>query len=153
MAYYDEYGECVFCRIIRDEMRLKERVICETGHFITVAVYAGTSPFHTWILPKRHRASFGAITDEEMDDLAVSLKTFLLKLYCGLNDPDYNFVVRSLPGKVRDNDFIHWYISVIPRITRTAGFELGSGIYINSSLPEEGAAFLRKVEVDAGAVL
>ncbi|MHB9155346.1 MAG: galactose-1-phosphate uridylyltransferase [Endomicrobiales bacterium] len=147
MAYFDEHGECVYCRILREELKLRERVILETDLFVAVAVYAGTSPFHSWILPRNHHASFGEITDDEITDLARNLKSFLSRLYYGLNNPDYNYVIHTLPGAVRRNDFIHWYLSVVPRITKTAGFELGSGMYINSSLPEEGAKFLREVKI------
>jgi UDPglucose--hexose-1-phosphate uridylyltransferase len=147
MHYFDEHGECVFCTMLRDEIRLHERLIEETEYFAAFVLYAASSPFHTWIVPKAHRASFGEITDAQIADLALILKNVLARLYFGLNNPDYNYIIRSIPGPVRRNEYYHWYLSIVPRIVKTAGFELGSGIYINTALPETSAEFLRNVDI------
>jgi UDPglucose--hexose-1-phosphate uridylyltransferase len=149
MNYYDEHGTCVFCEMLQQELRMQERIICENEHFAAFIIYAAPTPFHTWIMPKKHCASFGTITDEQIAGLAAILKTVLLKLRIGLKDPDYNYVVRSLPGMVRKNEFYHWYLSLIPRIVKAAGFELGSGMYINAAVPEDSAAFLRGIATEA----
>ncbi|MDI6641442.1 MAG: galactose-1-phosphate uridylyltransferase [Elusimicrobiota bacterium] len=147
MRYYDDNRECVFCRMIREEIEFAERIIQETENFVAFIPYAALSPFHIWILPKMHIASFPTITDNELDEFAKLLKNILSKIYHGLDDPDYNYIIQSLPGKPRENDFFHWYLSIIPRVTKTAGFELGSGMYINTAMPEESARFLREMEV------
>jgi UDPglucose--hexose-1-phosphate uridylyltransferase len=92
--------------------------------------YAALSPFHIWIFPKNHQASFGELREEEIPDLAKMLKFVLAKLYYGLENPDFNYVVRSAPDKEETIRYYHWYISIVPRLTKTAGFELGSGMYI-----------------------
>jgi UDPglucose--hexose-1-phosphate uridylyltransferase len=79
--------------------------------------------------------------------LAQILSDVLHRLYIGLRDPSYNLVIRTAPTKEISNDYLHWYITLIPRLSRTAGFELGTGMFINSSLPEESAAFLRAVKI------
>jgi UDPglucose--hexose-1-phosphate uridylyltransferase len=145
-AYFDENFECVFCKILNEELKDGARVVIESRHFAAFVPYAALSPFHCWIYPKRHASSFGDINDEELSDLAVVLKTMLLKYYKGLDNPDFNYVVRSSPTDLRNLDFFHWYISIVPRLTKAAGFELGSGMFINSSLPENDAAFLRNVK-------
>jgi UDPglucose--hexose-1-phosphate uridylyltransferase len=147
MNYFDEHGECVFCRMIQDERKDGERMVFETEHFVAFVLYAARSPFHTWILPKRHFASFPEIAEDELADLSILLKIVLSRLYYGLGNPDYNYVIHSLPGHVRRNEFFHWRLAVIPRLTKTAGFEMGSGIHINTSLPEESARFLRDVKL------
>lgn len=147
MSYYDDHRECVFCKMIRGEKESGERIIFETKHFVSFIPYAALSPFHIWILPKKHMASFPEINDEEMVDFAGVLKAVLKKIYSGLDNPDYNYVIRSLPGACRKNNFFHWYLSIIPRVTKAAGFELGSGMYINVALPEESAKFLREVKI------
>jgi len=96
----------------------------------------------------RHRASFGDITDLEIADLAWVLRTLLAKIYVGRENPDLNYTVRSGAKEYNGARHFHWYVSVFPRLTRVAGFELGSGMFINSVLPEAGAEFLRKVAVD-----
>ena len=102
------------------------------------------SPFETWIVPKKHQASFGLISMEDSKKFAKTLKTTLLKLYSKLNNPDYNYVIHTAPVKDEQEDYYHWHLQIIPRLTNPAGFELGSGIYINVSFPEEAAQFLTR---------
>ncbi|MGB6033834.1 MAG: galactose-1-phosphate uridylyltransferase [Bacteroidota bacterium] len=145
--FFDDTGECVFCQTLREELEDQDRIVCETAHFVAFIPYAALSPFHLWIFPRRHMSSFDDISDIETGDLALVLRTVLSKMYRGLKDPDYNYSVRSLPTRDRNTDYFHWYLTIIPRISRTAGFELGSGMFINSTVPEESAAFLRGVVV------
>lgn len=147
MRYYDEHGSCVFCDMARMESEAAARVICEDEHFVAFIPYAAFSPFHTWIVPRRHSALFTLVSDEQLASLGVILKTTLLKLYRGLGDPHYNYMIRMAPLAYEKIQWSHWYLSVVPKVTRTAGFELGSGMYINTALPESSAAFLRSVAV------
>lgn len=145
--YFDEHGECIFCRLLRDELAERSRIVHQSGHFVAFIPYAALSPFHTWIFPRRHASSFDGITDDELTDFARITKSILSRLYHGLNDPDYNYSIRSVPTDFTDTDYFHWYLTIIPRVTRTAGFEYGSGMFINTSLPEESAEFLRRVKM------
>ena len=95
--------------------------------------------------PSGHEHMIRKVIHEEIKGLAVTLKDVLLRMHVGLENPDFNYVVRSLSTTESDSKYFHWYISVIPRITQTAGFELGTGMYINTALPEESARFLREV--------
>ncbi|MCS7151501.1 MAG: galactose-1-phosphate uridylyltransferase [Endomicrobia bacterium] len=147
MRYYDETGKCVFCVMLEEELRLQERIVVETGHFVSFVPYAALAPFHMWLLPRRHTESFGEITDEEITDLAKNLKLTLSKLYYGLDNPDYNFVIRSVPVNEKGKEYYHWYITIMPRLIKTAGFEIGTGMSINCSLPEDNARFLREIKI------
>ncbi len=147
MRYYDETGECIFCRTLADELEAQERIICESKNFVAFIPYAALSPFHTWIFPRRHASSFDEITNGEIQDLAPLLQTVLGKLYYGLHNPDYNYTIRSIPTSDKHADYFHWYLAIVPRVSLSAGFELGSGMYINTALPEESAAFLRSVKL------
>jgi UDPglucose--hexose-1-phosphate uridylyltransferase len=89
------------------------------------------------------------VSAKEIVDLGHVLRTVLAKLYIGLQNPDFNFTIRTAPAECVGVRYFHWYISVIPRLTRTAGFELGSGMFINTVIPEEAADFLRNVKVEA----
>jgi UDPglucose--hexose-1-phosphate uridylyltransferase len=146
--YFDDNGECVTCTMMRDELDKGERLVAVNDHFAAFVLYAAPSPFHTWIIPRQHSVSFLYSQPDEMTDLANILWEVLRKLYIGLYDPAYNLIIRSAPVKEISNDYLHWYITVIPRLSRTAGFEMGSGMFINPALPEESAAFLRNVEVE-----
>jgi UDPglucose--hexose-1-phosphate uridylyltransferase len=145
--YFDDNGNCVYCVMMQDELDKKERLVTETEHFVAFVLYAAPSPFHTWIVPRQHSVSFLYSQTEQMADLANILRHVMRRLYVGLQDPAYNLIIRSAPVKEISNDYLHWYITIVPRVSRTAGFELGSGMFINPSMPEECADFLRKVKV------
>ncbi|MEW6408579.1 MAG: galactose-1-phosphate uridylyltransferase [Nitrospirota bacterium] len=145
VRYFDNTGECLICKTLAEEMKDRVRIIYETKHFVTFIPYAALSAFHTWIFPKRHTTSFGMITDEEIKDLAINLKITLAKFYYGLDNPDFNYVIRSNSPKEPQTEYYHWYLSIVPRLSMAAGFELGSGMYINTSLPEDSAKFLREI--------
>ncbi|MBI5598865.1 MAG: galactose-1-phosphate uridylyltransferase [Deltaproteobacteria bacterium] len=147
MHYFDDTGRCLICDVLTTEVKDSSRVILDSEHFTTFIPYAALSPFHTWIFPKRHSASFSDITGAETKDIAVHLKNLLSRVYHGLNNPDYNYVIRSSRPMDAGNEYCHWYMAVVPRLTKTAGFELGSGMFINTSVPEDDAEFLRSVNV------
>jgi UDPglucose--hexose-1-phosphate uridylyltransferase len=148
VRYFDETGECVFCQTLRQELRARERIVYENASFVAFIPYAALSPFHLWIFPRRHMSSFDAVMDGELEHLAVAMRTVLAKLHRGLGDPDYNFSIRSIPVRTGPTDYFHWYVAIVPRVTKTAGFEIGSGMFINTALPEASAEFLRGVAVD-----
>jgi UDPglucose--hexose-1-phosphate uridylyltransferase len=144
--YFDSTGRCVFCHMMEREAKEKERIVLETEKFVSFVPYASFAPFTTWIVPRRHMTSFDEIDAEETRDLVRSLKTILGKLYRGLENPDFNYTIRSVPVKEKGVEYFHWYVTVIPRLSQPAGFEIGSGIFINVSIPEDNAKFLRGVK-------
>lgn len=148
IRFYDSTGKCVFCDTLEQELAEKKRIVLENEAFVSFIPYAGAAPFLTWIFPRRHMSAFSDINDAEIKHLAPILKKTLTKLHVGLNDPDYNYTIRSIPVKEDGKEYFHWYLSIVPRITQPAGFELGSGIFINASLPEESAEFLRQVKCE-----
>lgn len=155
LRHYDEYGECIFCEALAEELHEGLRIVQCTEHFVALEPFASPTPFATHIYPRRHMASFGDIREEEVADLAKVLRTVCAKLYFGLQNPDFNYTIRSAPAENRGVMYYHWYLSVIPRLTQVAGFELGSGMFINTVLPEAAAEFLRNtgIEVPVAAAL
>ena len=149
LRHFDDYGECMFCQMLEEELEEQSRIVAISEHFVALELYASPAPFCTHIYPRRHMASFGDVSGAEINDLARMLRSILAKLYHGLADPDFNFTIRSAPAESVGVKYFHWYLSVIPRLTRMAGFELGSGMFINTVLPEAAAEFLRKVDGDA----
>lgn len=141
--FFDDTGRCVFCTMLEDELSRGARLIAVNDHFAAFVLYASSSPFHIWILPRQHRASFLSLDATGLLHLAPLLRDVLFRLYMHLNDPDYNLIIRSTPTKEPENGYFHWYIAIVPRLSRSAGFELGSGVWINPTLPEQCAAFLR----------
>jgi UDPglucose--hexose-1-phosphate uridylyltransferase len=138
------YGHCVLCKMVEDEIAEGTRLVDVNESFVALVPFAALSAYHLWVFPRRHMGSFGAISDTELTDLSSLLRSVLRRLYFGLGDPDYNYVIRSAPRTCSNGEF-HWYLSIVPRLARAAGFELGSGMYVNDSCPEDSAAFLRSV--------
>ncbi len=143
----DTYGDCIYCGMIEEEKNQNVRVVSESEYFLVICPFASRSPFETRIYPKIHRSSFNTISDNELEDFASVLQETLKRLYIGLNDPDYNYIIRSSPIEDSDVKYHHWYVVIVPKLTTPAGFEIGTGIYINTTLPEECAQFLRDVRI------
>ncbi|MBW2145539.1 MAG: galactose-1-phosphate uridylyltransferase [Deltaproteobacteria bacterium] len=142
---YDTFGSCIYCDMLAEEIRQQERIIMENDNFVAYCPFASRSPFEARIIPKLHRGSFGNINDEEVNAFSHILQEVLKKIYTGLGDPDYNFIIRSAPVQDSNVKHYHWYTVIVPRLTTPAGFEMGTGIYINVSYPEQCARFLREL--------
>lgn len=151
LSHYDEYGECMFCQMIEEELQEQKRIVMVTERFVALELFASATPFCTHIYPRRHMASFGDISAAEINELGRVLRTVVAKLYYGLENPDFNYTIRSAPAECVGVKYFHWYVSVIPRLTRVAGFELGSGMFINTVLPEAAAEFLRNARTETAA--
>jgi UDPglucose--hexose-1-phosphate uridylyltransferase len=145
IRYYDATGRCIYCDVVDAEVAAGERIVMDTEHFVVFHPFASQTPFETWIAPKRFCPSFWQITTEEMSNLAAVLKDTLTRLAKVLNDPDYNYVITSAPVGDEDEEFYLWHIQIVPRLTRIAGFELGSGMRINTVRPEDTAGFFREI--------
>ncbi len=139
------FGECVLCRLVAEEIDQAVRIVHLSPSFVAMVPYAALSSYHLWVFPRRHMAWFGDISDDEVKDLAHTLQVVMKKLYRGLGNPDFNYLIRSAPRTCTDEEY-HWYVSIVPRVGQAAGFELGSGIYVNPCLPEDAAAMLRAVD-------
>ncbi len=146
--YYDETCRCLLADITAEELSQAKRMVMETNKFVVFHPFASHTPFETWIMPKRYEASFGNSNDEELKDLSHTLRITLLKLYKGLNNPDFNYIISTVPKGDEDNGYFLWHLRIIPRLTEVAGFEIGSGIHINTTLPEETASFIRGLAVE-----
>jgi len=147
VMYYDQHGSCVYCDMMREEIRQQVRIIIETDHFVAFCPFAARSPYETRIYPKRHMASFISVRDDELTDMAAVLPTVLARLYHCVGNPDYNYIIRSAAIGDDDTRHLHWYMVIIPKISTPAGFEMGSGIYINSLAPEDAALCLRETKI------
>lgn len=146
--YYIYKERCVFCDIIRQEVDNGIRLIDENKDFVTIAPFAPRFPFETWILPKQHESAFENSSSSVYENLALAIKTLLLKADLVLDNPAYNLVLHTSPLQDPLNDHYHWHFEFMPKLTKTAGFERGTGFYINPTPPEEAARFLREANVE-----
>jgi UDPglucose--hexose-1-phosphate uridylyltransferase len=147
LAYWQYKERCVFCDIARQEERDRVRLVYQNADFAVIEPFAPKFPFETWILPRRHRAAFEECGRDEYAALADALRVSLQKLGQALDDPPYNFILHSAPFADAGAAHYHWHIEIMPTLGKVAGFEWGSGFYINPTPPEEAARFLREIEV------
>jgi len=143
--YYEPKERCIFCDIIRQEISGKVRVISENRDFIALAPFAPRSPFETWILPKKHESNFAPDGDFSM--LAEVLQSTLRQIDKVLDKPPYNMMLHTSPFGEEINEYYHWHLEIMPKLTKIAGFEWGSGFYINPTPPEEAAKFMREAKI------
>ncbi len=143
-SYYQYKERCIYCDIIRQELDSAVRVISENQDFLTIAPYAPRFPFETWVLPKQHASAFENAPSLLYENLARELKSLLMRVEKVLENPSYNLVLHTSPVKEANNDYYHWHLEMMPKLTKVAGFEWGTGFYINPTPPEEAAKFLRE---------
>jgi UDPglucose--hexose-1-phosphate uridylyltransferase len=154
LIYYGEKRRCVFCDIINEEKKVGSRIVYENDLFISFCPYASRFPFEIWLMPKRHISNFLMFTEQDKIELADCLSITMKKLVTSLVAPQYNYMLHTIPNKSfpinpwPDIDkYYHCHFEIIPRLVRIAGFEWGTGFYINPTPPEDAAAFLRSADI------
>ena len=147
--HYQAKERCVFCDIVRQEISEERRIIQEDADIVAISPYAPRFPFETWILPRRHGARFEDAPRHEFEGLARMVKSVLGRMNRTLEQPSYNMIIHSAPFTDDVADYYHWHIELMPKLTRTAGFEWGTGFYINPTSPEEATEVLRNARLEA----
>ncbi len=143
LEFYNYRGRCIYCDMIHQEIATEKRIVLDSPHFTAFCPFASRFPFETWILPKSHSSHFENIPKTGVDDLGTVLKQVLGGLETALDRPAYNYIIHTAPFDHQEMHHYHWHIEIIPRLTKVAGFEWGSGFYINPTPPEDAAGFLR----------
>ena len=146
-AHFESKERCVFCDIIRQETADTRRVIVETADMVAVAPYAPRFPFETWILPRRHQASYEDSQRQDLAALGRVLGDLLRRMNRALRFPPYNLLIHSAPLAEPAGEYYHWHVEIIPKLTKIAGFEWATGFYVNPTAPEEAAQVLRDARV------
>ena len=145
--YWKFRGRCLVCDMAVQEAEQQVRVVMDSGQFLAFEPYAPRFPFETWIVPKPHASHFEGVHPPLVEELAFILKRTLLKIEKGLNQPPYNYMLFSSPFGSGPSEHLHWHLEITPRLTPVAGFEWGTGFYINPVPPEDAAEFLRNVKL------
>jgi UDPglucose--hexose-1-phosphate uridylyltransferase len=146
-AHYNYKERCIFCDILYQEQMVKERVIIENKSFIAIAPFASRFPFETWVLPKVHISHYENSEKVGFDYLASILREIIQRMDAVLHHPPYNLIVHTAPVTAHSLEYYHWHIEIIPKLTKVAGFEWGTGFYINPTPPEEAASYLREASI------
>jgi UDPglucose--hexose-1-phosphate uridylyltransferase len=143
--YHDYKERCIYCDIVKQEIGAEIRIVAINEMFAAITPFASRFPFEIWVLPRKHDAAFEDIDEDEAEKLAEILKDVLYKLSKALNNPAYNFMIHSLPVGNKFGRIYHWHIEIIPKLTKVAGFEWGTGFYINPTIPEDAAKYLKEI--------
>jgi UDPglucose--hexose-1-phosphate uridylyltransferase len=155
LQHYRAKERCIFCDVLDQERDENKRIVYENQDFVAFCPYASSLPFEVCIFPKRHTHCFTKTNESEMFSLAEITKEIFRRLYNCLEDPPFNMVLHTAPPVVKrpsqpgywmsiEQDF-HWHIEITPRLSGIAGFESGTGFYINPVAPESAAEFLKGV--------
>jgi len=145
--YFDYKERCVFCDIIREERREKDRIIYEDENFLAFCPYVSRFPYEIWILPKKHMSNFTDMERECVPCLARAMRDSLARIKELLSDPPYNFIIHTSPTDGGQREDYHWHMEIMPKLTKVAGFEWGSGFYVNPVPPDIAAKNLLNVSV------
>jgi UDPglucose--hexose-1-phosphate uridylyltransferase len=147
--YFHIKDRCIYCDIVRQEAKDDVRVVFENDSFIVVTPYASRFPFETWILPRKHDSGYQFAPPMNFGDLSRAMKQTFMKLDRVLDSPAYNMVLHSAPVQDEPTEHYHWHMEIMPKLTKVAGFEWGTGVYMNPTSPEEAAKYLREAKVNA----
>lgn len=141
--HFEKNKTCLICDLTKMEKAEKERIVLETDNFIVYEPFASRVPFETWVVPKKHVASFVLISEKDCKELASVMKNVLTRIYKELKNPDFNYAFYSAIHGDNSIVYYHWNIKIFPRFSNPAGFEIGSGMMINTMAPELAAKYLR----------
>ncbi|MBN2365595.1 MAG: galactose-1-phosphate uridylyltransferase [Calditrichaeota bacterium] len=144
-TYFNFKDRCIFCDIIRQEITNNVRIVYDNEFFVALEPYAPRFPFETWILPKNHFSHYEDISDDMLQHLAVIMKEVLGRINEALNNPPFNFVIHTSPIQDESQESYHWHIEFMPKLTKVAGFEWGTGFHINPTSPEDAAQYLKQI--------
>jgi len=146
--HYLHKERCIYCDIIRQEQADRVRVISENADFIALSPYAPRFAFETWLIPKRHASTFEEAARHEYESLARMLKETMQRMNRTLLSPPFNLIIHSAPFEQDGlGPVYHWHVEIMPKLTKVAGFEWGSGFYMNPTAPEEAAQVLRDAAI------
>ncbi|MCZ6691959.1 MAG: galactose-1-phosphate uridylyltransferase [Planctomycetota bacterium] len=144
---------CLLCEMIRLDASDGRRMVVATDSFVAICPFASRFPLEVWIVPTSHESDFDAMSENQIDSLAPVLRDVLGRVERVMGRPSYNLVLHTAPFRRRGDDSFHWHIEVMPRLGQAAGFEWGSGLFVNPLTPEDAAARLRDGDAqDTGAV-
>jgi UDPglucose--hexose-1-phosphate uridylyltransferase len=142
--YFKTHHRCVHCDIIAYELKRKKGLIAENAEAIAFAPFASREPYVVQVFPKKHQAYFEAGSPASLRGVAALVQKVLARMTKRLGDPDYNFFIHSAPLKDQKKfGHYHWHVEVAPKMATAAGFELSTGVDINTVLPETAAKHLK----------
>jgi UDPglucose--hexose-1-phosphate uridylyltransferase len=144
--YFEYRGRCIYCDILQQELADARRLVAQNADFVAFTPFASRFPFEVTILPRRHEPFFQTLSPTLTTTFSEILIDVLRRYKLALKDPPFNYVIHTAPPGFPHPERYHWQVEVLPKLTEVAGFEWGSGFFINPMPPEEAARALRDLE-------
>jgi UDPglucose--hexose-1-phosphate uridylyltransferase len=147
-AFYEYRERCIFCDMLAyEEENTKERIVAENEHFVAFCPLSSRFSFETWIVPRDHCPDFGDMAPQHTIFMAKILKETLNRLKKVLGQHAYNYLIHSSPVNIDPSPAYHWHLEIMPKLSRIAGFEWGSGFYVVNTPPELAAKLLKEAAI------
>ena len=146
-SFFNSHRQCIYCRMIEQESDAGHRIVAQSDHFVAFCPFAARFPFETWILPRAHRSRFERTDSRRLAECASLVQQVVARIESVLDRAAYNYLIHSAPFDTGRLGHYHWHVEVFPRLTKAAGFEWGTGYYINPVPPEDAAEHLRAADV------
>lgn len=153
-AFFSDQGQSVFEMMLNETLEDEQRLVMVNDHFIAFAPFASRFPYEVHLMPRFGASDFSKLDASKWNPLGQILKSVLRRLKVLLNNPPFNFFLHTAPNanalKLDDGvrSAFRWHIEITPRLSMTAGFEWGSGTFINPTPPELTASLLRNLLLD-----
>lgn len=148
--FHRRTGTCLFCAILQHELAAKQRVVAQSARFVAFCPFASRFAYESWILPRAHSSRFEQLGEDDLSELAQLVRHVVGRIESALERPAYNWLLHSAPFDTSAQDHYHWHIEIFPRLAQVAGFELGTGCFINCTSPERAAGCLRGARTRIG---
>lgn len=149
--YYEKHKKSVYSEILEWEQKERTRIVYENKHFIVFCPFVSKYPYELRIFAKESHAHFNQMPDSMDEAYADALHTSIQKLKVVLHKPPFNMFIHTAPlvtdFGVNMHEFYHWHTEIIPHLKVDAGFEIGTGIEVNPSNPDESAEALRNAKI------
>jgi UDPglucose--hexose-1-phosphate uridylyltransferase len=152
-AYFEKHRACVYCQLIAREGNAGTRIVTHTTHFVAICPFASRFPYEMWLLPRRPHHQFESAADDKLCEFGRLVSNLINRIQRIHKNAAFNYILHTAPFDINDGDYYHWHLEIIPRLTLAAGFEWGSGCFINPVSPEAAADSLRAAGPPAGSKL
>ena len=151
--YHQRHGRPLLAAMLEEEVARGERIVAASDEFVAFCPFASRFPYEVWVVPRAGGPDFAAAADREISEVSRMMRELIGCIERALGNVGYNFLLHSQPFDTSRYDYYHWHIELFPRITKVAGFEWSTGVFINTTPPEVAAAELRAASFPAGKSL
>src|SRR5262245_41409227 len=143
--FFQQQKRSLLPDMLEREIAAGQRIVRQTEHFVAFCPYASRFGYEVWIAPRRHQPRYEDVAAGELGELSGLARDIVGRIERAVGQASYNYFLHTQPFDMPAYDHYHWHIEIIPRLTKVAGFEWGTGCFINHYPPEAAAEHLRSL--------